>query len=177
MRVVTEGHIQAGAEIVKTRTGPGALSVADADALLYLPNRDPAKLRLATQIPALSPGWQGSFRDLLAAEDGGGGLVPGAEPALPAWAGFRPLRVTEVVPETATVSSLYLTAPDGSPLPAAQAGQYLTLRITGAGEPAPVRSYSLSSAPDAGTYRISIKQEPHGTASGHLNQNLPPGAV
>src|SRR5215467_10537727 len=116
MRVVTEGHIQAGDQIVKTRTGPGALSVADADALLYLPNRDPAKLRLATQIPALSPGWKGSFRDLLAAEDGGGaGLVPGAEPALPTWAGFRPLRVTKVVPETATVSSLYLTAPDGSP--------------------------------------------------------------
>ena len=181
MRVITEGRIHAGAQIIKTRTGPGALSVADADALLYLPGRDPARLRLATQIPALSPGWQDSFRDLLAAEgDAAAGLIPGAEQAprlQPAWAGFRPVRVAKVVPETATVASIYLTAPDGSALPAARAGQHLTLRITGAGEPAPVRSYSLSSAPDAGTYRISVKREPHGTASRHLNRDLQPGAV
>ena len=63
MRVVTEGHIQAGDRVVKTRTGPYELSVADTDALLYLPGRDPAKLRTATRIPALSPGWQESFRD------------------------------------------------------------------------------------------------------------------
>ena len=181
MRVLTEGHIQASDRIVKTRTGPGALSVADADALLYLPGRDPAKLRLATQIPALSPGWQGSFRDLLAADGDSAAAPPlGGEPAprpRPAWAGFRPLRVTKVVPETATVSSIYLTAPDRSLLPAAPAGQYLTLRIPGAGQPAPVRSYSLSSAPDAGTYRISVKQEPRGTASSYLHRNLQPGAV
>ena len=42
MRVITEGRIQAGDPIVKTRTGPGALSVADTDALLYLPGKDPA---------------------------------------------------------------------------------------------------------------------------------------
>ena len=180
MRVTTEGHIQAGDRIIKTRTGPGALSVADADALLYLPSRDPAKLRLATQIPALSPGWQGSFRDLLAADGTAASPPRGAEsaprPRL-AWAGFRPLRVTKVVPESATVSSIYLTAPDGSLLPAARPGQYLTLRIPGAGQPAPVRSYSLSSAPDAGTYRISVKQEPLGTASSYLHRNLQPGAV
>jgi MOSC domain-containing protein YiiM len=52
MRVIREGHIQVGDQIIKTRTGPGALTVADADALLYLPARDHAKLRLATQIPA-----------------------------------------------------------------------------------------------------------------------------
>jgi 3-alpha domain/2Fe-2S iron-sulfur cluster binding domain/MOSC domain len=47
----------------------GALSVADTDALLYLPGRDRAKLRAAVRIPALSPGWQQSFRDLLAEGD------------------------------------------------------------------------------------------------------------
>ena len=40
-----------------------------------------------------------------------------------------------------------------------------------------MRSYSLSSAPDAGTYRISVKQEPHGIASSYLNHHLEPGAV
>ena len=177
MRVITEGHVEAGDAIVKTATGPGGLSVADTDALLYLPGRDLAKLRTALQIPALSPGWQGSFRDLLAAAGGGGSTgTPSADTA-PAWPAFRELRVTKIVREDATVASIYLAAADGTALPAARAGQYLTLRITGAGQPAPVRSYSLSAAPDGGTYRISVKQEPHGTASSYLNHDLRPGAV
>ncbi|MCW0214285.1 MAG: MOSC domain-containing protein [Pseudonocardia sp.] len=171
MRVLTEGHVQAGDRIVRTRAG--TLSVADTDALLYLPGRDPATLRLATRIPALSPGWRDSFRDLLADADA-------AEPARraePAWAGFRTVRVAEVRPETGTVSSIVLAAPDGSPLPPALSGQYLTLRIPDAGRPAPVRSYSLSSSPGAEVYRISVKHEPHGLASGYLTTTLRPGAL
>jgi ferredoxin-NADP reductase/MOSC domain-containing protein YiiM len=171
MRVISEGHIEAGDDIVRTRTGPGALSVADTDALLYLPGRDTAKLRLALQIPALSPGWQGSFRDLLAAAQDGRAAEE------PAWPGFRGLRVADVVPESTTVSSIQLAPADGSQLPAVRAGQYLTLRITGAGKPAPVRSYSLSSAPDASTYRISVKREPHGVVSSYLNSKVRPGDV
>jgi len=171
MRVVREGRVQAGDRIVRTWTGPGELSVADTDALLYLPGRDPAKLRLALDVPALSPGWQGSFRELLAAADGT------ATTARPAWNGFRALRVTDVVPESTTVTSIRLTAPDGSPLPAARAGQYLTLRVPTTTGPAPVRSYSLSAAPDAGSYRISVKHEPHGIASGYLTTRLRPGTV
>jgi ferredoxin-NADP reductase/MOSC domain-containing protein YiiM len=170
MRVLREGRIRAGDRIVKTGTGPGALSVADVDALLYLPGRDPARLRAAVRIPALSPGWQQSFRDLL---DDAGPARAGA----PAWAGFRPLRVSKVVPESTTVSSIYLAGPDGGPLPAARPGQYLTLRVAGAGQPAPVRSYSLSSGPGAGSYRISVKREPHGVVSGYLNGTLRTGAT
>jgi ferredoxin-NADP reductase/MOSC domain-containing protein YiiM len=170
MRVIAEGHIQAGDEVVETRTGPGSLSVADTDALLYLPGRDRAKLRVALQIPALSPGWQGSFRDMLSENEA-------AEDAGPAWPGFRKLRVTKVVRENEQVSSIYLTAGDGAALPAPRAGQYLTLRITAAGQPPPVRSYSLSRAAADGTYRISVKQEPHGVASSYLNHDLRPGEV
>jgi len=165
MRVITEGHIQAGDSIVKIQDGPGRLSVADTDALLYLPDRDPVKLRTALRIPALSPGWQGSFRDLLAGVGSSG----------PAWPAFRPLRVAKIVRETALVSSIYLAADDGAALPAAQAGQYLTLRVAGAGQPAPVRSYSLSGAAGEGTYRISVKQD--GAASRYLNRDLRPGAI
>jgi ferredoxin-NADP reductase/MOSC domain-containing protein YiiM len=174
MRVITEGHIQAGDEIVKSKSGPGALSVADTDALLYLPDRDLAKLRVALRIPALSPGWQGSFRDLVAAAEGDGTAAAGAAPS---WPAFRELRVTAITKESANVSSFYLAAADGTQLPAARAGQYLTLRIAGAGNPVPVRNYSLSSAPGGGTYRISVKQEPHGIASGYLNRDLRPGAI
>ncbi|HEY1919069.1 MAG TPA: MOSC and FAD-binding oxidoreductase domain-containing protein [Streptosporangiaceae bacterium] len=175
MRVITEGRIQAGDQIIKTKTGPGALSVADTDALLYLPHRDPAKLRLATQIPALSPGWLQSFRELTASGGAGPDVAPpvGSEPA---WGGFRPLRVTEVVAESDSVSSIYLTAADGTRLPSAQPGQYLTLRVSAAGQPAPVRSYSLSTGTGAGTYRISVKSEPHGLVSSYLDHNVQPGA-
>jgi ferredoxin-NADP reductase/MOSC domain-containing protein YiiM len=175
MRVITEGRIQGGDAIIKTRTGPGALSVADTDALLYLPGRDPAKLRTALAVPALSPGWQGSFRDLLAnPRNQAAGMPP---PAKPAWPAFRKLRVAKIVPESENVSSIYLAAPDGSALPAACPGQYLTLRVSGAADPPPVRNYSLSWTADAGTYRISVKCEPHGTVSGYLNRSLQPGAV
>ncbi|MGX1267338.1 MOSC domain-containing protein [Streptomyces phaeoluteigriseus] len=173
MRVVREGHIRAGDQIVRTRTGPGELSVADTDALLYLPDRDPAKLRVALNIPALSPGWQGSFRELLEAADS-----PAADTG-PAWNGFRALRVTAIVPESTTVSSIRLAAPDGSRLPAARAGQYLTLRIPQPEGSSRIRSYSLSSVPEAEAdgYRISVKREPHGTASGYLTTELRPGTV
>jgi ferredoxin-NADP reductase/MOSC domain-containing protein YiiM len=177
MRVLREGDIQAGDRIVKIRSGPEALAVADADALLYLPGRDPAQLRRAIRIPALSPGWQGSFRELLSvAEHTGDGPASASDPsspAEPAWTGFRTLRVREVVSETATVSSISLEAPDGAPLPAARAGQYLTLRIRGADGAAPVRSYSI--APGSAAYRISVKQESGGAVSGYLTSAVRPG--
>ncbi len=183
MRVLREGRIQASDEIVKIGIGPHALSVTDTDALLYLPGRDTAKLRRAVRIPALSPGWQQSFRELIDAADHGGpatapppGTEPGARPA-PAWAGFRTLRVTKVVKETPTVCSIYLAADDGTPLAPAQAGLYISLRVGGAGEPAPVRSYSLSSAPGAATYRISLKVEAHGAVSPYLHRTLRAGST
>jgi ferredoxin-NADP reductase/MOSC domain-containing protein YiiM len=182
MRVITEGRIEAGNRIVRTRRGPHALTVAEIDALLYLPNRDLAKLQQAVDIPALSPGWQGSFRDLLAEVDGrGAAAVPvvGTEPSrpAPAWTAFRPLLVDRIVQENASVASLYLVAADGPALPPATPGQYVTLRIFGAGEPAPVRSYSLSAAAEAGTYRISVKREPQGIASTYLTTGIQPGAI
>jgi ferredoxin-NADP reductase len=87
------------------------------------------------------------------------------------------LCVTKVVRETANVSSIYLTAQDGIALPVAQAGLYITLRVAGAGQPAPVRSYSLSSAPGAAVYRISVKVEANGAVSPYLNHALRAGAT
>ncbi|WP_393101371.1 MOSC domain-containing protein [Streptomyces sp. LN325] len=166
LRVITEGHVRAGDAITRTRQGPEALSVADTDALLYLPGRDPAKLRKALSIPALSPGWQQSFRELTQGEP------PKQEPG---WPGFRRLRVAHLVPETPTVTSIHLDATDGTPLPEARPGQYLSLRVTTGEDTPAVRSYSLSSAPGAGTYRISVKREPHGRVSGYLHACLRPG--
>ncbi|MGA8112818.1 MAG: MOSC and FAD-binding oxidoreductase domain-containing protein [Actinocatenispora sp.] len=183
LRVITEGPVEAGDEIVRTRVGRHRMSVAAADALLYLPDRDLDQLRHAVDIPALSPGWQASFHELLdAAEHPAPADAPtpgppiGTEPG--GWVGFRALRVARVEAETDTVTSIYLTAADGARLPRPHPGQYLTLRVAGAADPAPVRSYSLSAAPSDTEYRISVKRERHGVASGYLHGgHLRPGAT
>ena len=64
-RVLQEGEVQAQDEIIKLSSGPEHMTVADVDALLYLPGHTRQGLLRALRIPALSPGWQGSFRALL----------------------------------------------------------------------------------------------------------------
>ena len=175
LRVITEGRVQAGDAITRTRRGRHELTVADVDALLYLPNRDRERLEVAVDIPALSPGWRQSFQDLL--DDGSGEGGASAAPAIggePGWSGLRPLRVEAVVPESSTITSVYLAAEDGSALPPALPGQYLTLRVPEAGDPPPMRSYSLSSAPGNDVYRISVKRE--GLVSSYLHTKLHAGA-
>ncbi|WP_328333312.1 MOSC and FAD-binding oxidoreductase domain-containing protein [Kribbella sp. NBC_00382] len=172
LRVIKEGRVEAGDEIIRTQVGPEALSVADVDALLYLPNRDEAKLQRSLNISALSPGWQQSFRDLSAQY----ATAPAAEESSSVgWPGFRPLRVTAVVPESSSIISVCFQPEDGSGgLPAAQAGQYLTLRLAAGSDALPaVRSYSLSSAPGAAEYRISVKRD--GLVSSYIHDHLKPG--
>ena len=65
LRVLREGHVSAGDPIVRVLPGPERLSVADADALLYLPGHDRADVERALRIPALSPGWRESFQAML----------------------------------------------------------------------------------------------------------------
>ena len=67
--MLTEGHVEAGDEIVRTARGPHALSVAELDALLYLPGHDPERLQRGPGLPALSPGWRESFRSMLESDD------------------------------------------------------------------------------------------------------------
>lgn len=182
LRVVTEGTVEAGQEIVKVASGPEGMTVAEIDALLYLPGHPREDLVRALRIPALSPGWRTSFQALLdQADAGAGGPAGNAGPAPdaappPAWDGFRPLRVARVDAESASVFSLTLAATDGTPLPAALPGQFLTLRLRPGPRDAPlVRSYSLSGPPGDGLYRISVKREPRGAASGYLRAHLRAG--
>jgi ferredoxin-NADP reductase/MOSC domain-containing protein YiiM/ferredoxin len=171
LRVLTEGHVTAGDSIERIGRGRHALSVAAVDALLYLPDRDVDLLGKAVDIPALSPGWQRSFADLLAAHDD--------RPAdtAPGWNGFRPLRVVDVHRETPAVLSIAFEADDGAPLPISRPGQHLTLKLPEAGNPAPLRSYSLSGGTPGRRYRISVKREDHGVASRWLHQHVSVGSV
>jgi ferredoxin-NADP reductase/MOSC domain-containing protein YiiM/ferredoxin len=175
LRTIREGHVRAGDEIEKIAGGAEAMTVAEIDALLYLPRRSRKSLIRALKIPALSEGWQGSFRDLLERADATAGSA--ATPPL-AWSGLRPLRVQAIEPESASVVSIRLAPPDGEPAPAASPGQFLTIRVepdSAAGSL--MRSYSLSGPPGAREYRISVKRESHGAASGYLHTALHVGDV
>lgn len=180
LRVLQEGEVEAGDEIVKLADGPERLSVVEADALLYLPGRDLARLERALRIGAFSPGWQAAFRDLAAqmhgaewARNASTALNPGSAAA---WPGFRPLRVTDIRAESRDVFSLALEADAGAPVAPFAPGQFITLRLPGEGERAPLlRSYSLSRAFDGARYRISIKQEPHGAAGRYLRERVRAG--
>ncbi len=175
-RVLEEGEVQAGDEIIKLASGPELMLVAEADALLYLPGHSRQQLLRALRIPALSPGWHASFQALLDEDPGGGnaGLAVTSPP--PAWPGFRPLNVTAIIRESDSVISIRLEDPEGAPLPAARPGQWLTLRVQSDKEQRSVlRNYSLSGPPDAGYYRIAVKHEPVGAASGYLHTRLAVG--
>jgi ferredoxin-NADP reductase/MOSC domain-containing protein YiiM/ferredoxin len=175
-RVLQEGEVQAGDDIIKLSSGPEHMTVADVDALLYLPGHTRQGLLRALRIPALSPGWQGSFRALLDEEpgDGNAGLAVTSPP--PAWPGFRQLTVTAITPESDSVISIRFEDPTGASLPAARPGQYLTLRVQPDGQQrALLRNYSLSGPPGAGYYRVTVKREPGGAASGYLHTRLAVG--
>lgn len=174
-RVITEGRVQAGDAIVRTRRGRHELTVADIHALLYLPDRDMAMLAKAVDVPALSPGWQQFFADLLAAGELSAGATAPPIGVEPGWSGFRRLRVAGVYHESSSIMSIRFEVDDGTPLPVPRPGQYLTLRVSDAGDPAPLRNYSLSSC--GADYRISVKREDHGTVSGWLHNNIRAGSV
>src|SRR6201993_2429634 len=64
-RVLQEGEVGASDDVVKITDGPERISVAEVDALLYLPGHSSEQLQRALQIPALSKGWQSSFQAML----------------------------------------------------------------------------------------------------------------
>ena len=81
-RVLEEGEVQAGDEIIKLSTGPEQMPVAEVDGLLYLPGHGRQELLRALRIPALSPGWQASFRALLDQDPAAGNAGPRVHRAL-----------------------------------------------------------------------------------------------
>jgi ferredoxin-NADP reductase len=158
------------------------MSVFEINALLYFPGHPRDRLERALRIPALSFGWHRSFEALLAREHEGGvttgnaGLT-GAPSPPPAWRGFRPLRVSNKVRESGDVVSLLLEPTDGQPIAGALPGQFVALRLGPESAPALMRSYSLSGEPGASHYRVSVKREIHGAASGYVNDALKVGDV
>jgi ferredoxin-NADP reductase/MOSC domain-containing protein YiiM len=181
-RVLQEGDVGAGDDIVKVGEADERMTVAEINALLYSPNHPRDRLERALRIHALSPGWRGSFQALLhspSTETGNGnaGLVPEAA-AHPAGTGFRPLGVTAIDHESADVLSLTMRSPDGRKLRTALPGQYVVVRLQrSAASPPLFRSYSLSSPPSEEQYRISVKIEANGAGGTYLRDVVRVGDV
>jgi ferredoxin-NADP reductase/MOSC domain-containing protein YiiM len=182
IRVLEEGEVKAGDDIVQIAAGPERMTVFGINALLYMPGHPLSDLKRALRIPALSAGWRQSFEALMAQDRGGAptgnaGLHPAADPP-PAWRGFRPLRVSRKARECSNVISLVLEPTDARPVAKALPGQFVVLRLKPASDAPPLmRSYSLSGEPSAERYRVSIKREAHGAASVYVDDELPVGGV
>jgi ferredoxin-NADP reductase/MOSC domain-containing protein YiiM/ferredoxin len=181
-RVLQEGEVGAGDEIAKVGEAKERMTVAEINALLYLPDHPRERLESALRIEALSPGWRSSFEALLrsrttGAGSGNAGLTP-ATAAHPAAPGFRPLAVAAIDQESDDVVSLTMQSPDGQPLETALPGQYVVLRLRSTADGPPLfRSYSLSGPHSAKSYRISVKIEPNGVAGPYLRDHVRVGDV
>jgi ferredoxin-NADP reductase/MOSC domain-containing protein YiiM/ferredoxin len=179
-RVLEEGEVGAGDEIIKVADGPERITVADVDALLYLPKPSREQLERSLRVPALSQGWKTSLRAIAeqnTSTGGNPGLKASAGPP-PAWRGFRPMRIKQLEHETADIVSVYLEEPDGASLPVGLAGQFLVLRVrTTVDGPTLLRNYSMSGVPGPRTYRVSVKRETNGAVSSYLHSHLQAGNV
>jgi ferredoxin-NADP reductase/MOSC domain-containing protein YiiM/ferredoxin len=178
-RVLEEGTVGAGDDIVKVGEASERMTVVEINALLYSTHHPRDRLERALRIDALSPGWRRSFEAMLrgpstGAISGNAGLAPAAA-AHPVAPGFRPLTVTAIERASADVLSLTLTLPgtNGERLQAALPGQYVALRLPRPTGGAPlIRSYSLSGAASTERYRISVKIEPGGAAGSYLQNHV-----
>ena len=178
-RVLDEGEVEAGDEIVKVASGPEQMTVAEVDALLYLPGHPRRQLLRALRHPRPQPRLAGVVpRRCSRAESEQRQRGPGRRRALrrpgPGSAGCRsPGSSRRATPSI----SIRLADPDGAPLPARAPGP-----VPHAATSSPTAGGGRCSAttpspgqPGAGFYRITVKREPHGAASGYLHTRLAVG--
>ena len=93
------------------------------------------------------------------------------------WSGLRPFKVVEKQPESDIITSFQLKPMDGGPVMRHKPGQYLTILVDVPGRSRQKRNYSISSAPNDATYRISVKREKDGVVSNYLHDFITEGSV
>jgi nitric oxide dioxygenase len=93
------------------------------------------------------------------------------------WNGWRDFRIEAVIEESSVIKSFILRPVDGGPVMAHKPGQYLTFSLEIPGHSPIKRNYSISCAPNGESYRISVKREPLGLASGWLHDEAPAGTI
>ncbi|KHT64680.1 dihydropteridine reductase [Photobacterium gaetbulicola] len=92
------------------------------------------------------------------------------------WRGTREFILTEKTQESEVITSFTFKPANGGAVAGYQPGQYLGIYLQPEGfEFQEIRQYSLSSAPQADQYRISVKREEGGKVSSYLHDALQVG--
>jgi nitric oxide dioxygenase len=98
------------------------------------------------------------------------------------WNGLKRFVVTERIPVSDNIMSVYLKPDDGQPLPPHEPGQYIAIHANMPDGGTALRNYSLSNAPGSPYYRITVKREdaprsnvPGGKFSSHVHTSLRAG--
>ena len=115
-------------------------------------------------LAAILQGRESDIRQAVEAEEGG-------------WVGWRAFVVDSKVRESAVITSFVLRPQDGGKVVVHKPGQFLTFAFDTATQKGVKRNYSISQAANGETYRISVKRETHGVASGHLHDAIQVGDV
>jgi ferredoxin-NADP reductase/MOSC domain-containing protein YiiM len=181
-RVVTEGEIAAGDEVLLMDRPKDSVAVAEITRLYARDKGDLSGLQRMIRVAALPEDWRDYFKEQIQRIG-----APAREPAMqrPAWTGFRPFVLREKLRESEDVASFHLVPQDGQPLPSYLPGQFLTVRLAVPGVERPVvRSYSLSDVARSDHYRLTIRRigsragEPSvkaGLVSSHFHDRLAVG--
>lgn len=180
LRVLREGLVGAGDDILKAGEASERMTVFAVNNLLYSPPHPPDQLRRALDIEALSPGWKWSFEEMLQADGKGvahsnAGLSPSGA-IYPVTPGFRSLSVLRAERACEDVVVLTMADPRNRPLEVPKPGQFIVLRLRlPADGRSLLRSYSLSSDPSASQYRIAVKVNSGSVAGAYLRDALHEG--
>lgn len=132
----------------------------------------------AAATPELLAAWGEAFwflADILKSREAV--IRDGIEGAVGGWRGWRRFRIARKMAESSVITSFELRPIDGGRVLPHRPGQYLTFRFDRPGAEPLKRNYSVSCGPNDRAYRISVKREPMGAASGWLHDHLREGDV
>ncbi|QDH13971.1 NO-inducible flavohemoprotein [Formicincola oecophyllae] len=91
------------------------------------------------------------------------------------WTGWRRFKVAKRHHEAADIESFRLEPVDGKPVMLHKPGQYLSFKLDVPGHGSQRRNYTISSAPAADHYRLTIKRQPQGVVSNWFDSHMHEG--
>jgi MOSC domain-containing protein YiiM/ferredoxin-NADP reductase len=151
-RVLQEGVVKAADAIALVESDASSPTVSEVVTLTQFADREPAGLRRVRRARGISVKWQSRVRRMIDAE-----VRRRMQTTVAPQNSFT---VDEVIRETGDVLSIWLRPADGSRLPPALPGQYVTI-VWADGV---MRTYSLSAIDRDQRYRITVKlaRDAHG---------------
>lgn len=170
MSVLQEGDVGAGDEISLVRRDEANPTVAELDAMLYLPARNWEKLRGILDRGILTPVWQAALENTVSKHDGRGWAGGTAGITVntgmkAAWDGFKQVNIVRRRYLTADVVEVTLGSKEFNGVHCCKAGQFITVKVPGKNS---VRTYSVTDTTTPGELSIAVKVVADGVASRYV---------